>query len=282
MVMRSTKFLGAARAAQGRAPNWRKLIHPRLQKSDAAKLASTDKLFREWEDTAMRVPSEVPTIDWAEWKKAIKTPGVVEELQKEYEANKVEDVSYDHLKPVFAKNEAAIAELKQLLPFLKNELQECDKHHKQLEHNKTASDNWTMDDWYKYYPGLEDYHREQGKVDLVLPTLDEKANREAGGLKELIAIMKTGEYIDTQIVTDELTKSRTTMGDYDFVEEDKLMAKGEWSIERLHKSKEERASIHEKSLKLLGGGIPASLKEMFHHAVYNRDVPYEPTKALNE
>jgi hypothetical protein len=88
--------------------------------------------------------------------------------------------------------------------------------------------------------------REQMDRDEPVTTDNDDRVFESINSKEIMEGLKRGERPDV-FLFDEHKK----IGDFDLAEEMALLEKGEWSIARLNRSKEERDAIHAKTLEVL-------------------------------
>jgi len=87
-------FMGSAFKIRNvaRAVNWSRLI---FRYSDEKKKASLSSLQNKWADIQSlhnALPPQIKPIDWNYWRKAIKTPGVVDEFKKRYEAESAKKI----------------------------------------------------------------------------------------------------------------------------------------------------------------------------------------------
>jgi hypothetical protein len=232
-------------AARGRAFNWQKLVNPWASKEFVQDLAANEKRFQDELESARGV-KKTQQIDWAYWEKTIKAPGVVAELKKEYETQQFAEITYDDLKPTIEHNKKVIADQKAKMPFLESELKAADAKIKELQNIKAQMQRgeFKLQDLYKFIPGLEDQLREQMTLDRPSLTENDRRVNESLNAKEITASLQKGSLPEIF-----LHEEHKKIGDLDLQEELELRKKGEWSIERLGKTKEERDAIHAKVLK---------------------------------
>jgi len=104
-----------------------------------------------------------------------------------------------------------------------------------------------LEDFYKWQPGIEDQFREQMNLDLPMMTDRDDRVMDSINPAQITADLKNG--VRPEIF---LYDEHKQVGDFNLDEEMALIDKGEWSIERLNKSRDERDAIHQKTLKALG------------------------------
>jgi hypothetical protein len=189
--------------------------------------------------------STVEPIDWAAWKLKISAPGVVEQMQKDYEA-----LNFPTIDPMTAEARATVAAIEAEVVKAKkaavhgaNEVRETEKVIDTVHKMKKDGLNWTLEEWQAFIPGLEkqqkdEYNNEEYLVSddhLKLEALDWK-----GARKEFAA---TGNC--------EMGEADENVGDMNVTEEKALIAQGTWSIARVFASREERAKIQTRVEKAL-------------------------------
>lgn len=184
-------------------------------------------------------------IDWEAWKGKIAAPGLVEQMQKEYEALHFPTVDpmNAEAKATVASIEAEVVKAHKAAVHGANEVKETDKVIDTVHKMKVDGLNWTLEEWQAFIPGLEaqqkaEYENEEYLVSddlLRLEALDWKSAR-----KEFAATGNT-----------EMGEADEMVGDMSSSEEKALIDAGTWSIARVFASKEERAKIQARVEKTL-------------------------------
>lgn len=235
MSMRSAARLRTMRL------QWQSLVTPLTPKAVIAEWSRREGDIAAKLREASSTKKEVEPIDWAYWKTQISAPGVVDEMQKEYESLKFPDVEPDvsQLSAIQAELADATAQAK----LGESELKEVDRVLGQVAKLKAEGMTWDLEQWYKFMPGLEEQHKAEyededylvGDEHLKLDSVDWAAagkDISAGG-------------------DPEIGVADAVVGDMNTAEEKRLIEEGKWSIGRLFASKDERAKIQERVEKAL-------------------------------
>lgn len=250
MMLRATSLL-ARSSARSLQPvrcastwGWEALVGPQMDKEVVEDCRKLDSSLSSRNSLANSVPKKVETIDWAHWEKAIRAPGVVAEIKKEYDAIQYTNHTIAEVKDILDENAAMVEESKKKLPLYKHEIAAATAKVEEYKKAKVASDNWGLKEWYNFMPGVEEQFRNEAMRDEW--ALDIKTeNMENIDLKEIIAQIKDGKTPTfPELPVD-------TVGDLDPIEEEELKSKGVWSIARQGASKEQRDVIQEKVQKLI-------------------------------
>jgi len=98
----------------GRAPvNWPRLLFRYAGSKTREQLALLQSKFSEVTTLYGSVPKTIEPIDWASWKKSIRTPGIVDQFQSEYEAEMKKEVKLNTAE-IAAKNAQQEQEIRAL------------------------------------------------------------------------------------------------------------------------------------------------------------------------
>jgi hypothetical protein len=226
---------------------WQKLVTPLTPKATVAEWTRRQAEINAKVKESRTLPHTVEAIDWAHWKTQITAPGVVEEMQREYEAlnfAKVEPFTAE-VKETIASIEAEMATAKRAAVHGANEVKEADKAIAAVNKLKVDGINWSLEDWHKFMPGLEEQHRNEYENEDYLAT-DDQIKLEGmdwkAAAKEFAA---TGDA--------DMGPADEFVGDMNTFEEQELVKSGTWSIARVFAGKDERAKIQERVEKALSG-----------------------------
>lgn len=229
--------------------DWQKLVTPRTPKATVAELKAkaADLIAKRQEANA--VSKTVAPIDWEFWSKEINTPGVVDNIRKEYEALKFAGPAVDpEIQKVIDKTESTIVKSAAEARLAAFEVEQSDKVIAKLETIKVEGFKYAADQWTEVMPFMEE-QIEQDKENLDW-VYDE-------GERELLDVdMKSvKEQVLAGIKPQLLNEiNPVKLGHYNQAEEEKLKAEGRWSIARTFASMEERVEIQKKVDTLLAGG----------------------------
>lgn len=226
---------------------WQKLVTPLTPVSTVEEWTRRQAEINAKVKESRTLPHSVEAIDWEAWKSKIAAPGVVEEMKKEYEALQFPAVDpfTEDAKGAIASIEAEVVAAKKSAVHGANEVKEADKAINMVKKLKVDGLEWTLEDWHKFMPGLEEQHKAEYEDEdylvsdeqLKLEGLDWKA-----AAKEFSATGNT-----------DLGASDEFVGDMNTSEEIELAKKGSWSIARVFAGKDERAKIQERVEKALSG-----------------------------
>jgi len=225
--------------------DWQKLVTPITPKAVVAEYTAKQAEINALNSAASTVPTTVESVDWAYWKGAIQTPGVVEQMQKDYEA-----LSFPDVDPMSAGNvekiagiEESIVEAKKAAALGLSELKAVDGVISQVDKVKAGGLGWTLEQWHAFMPGLEAQHKSEYENEDYLVSDDHQK-------LDAVDWKAAGEEF-TQGVNPDMGGTDAQIGDMNLAEEMELVNAGRWSVARLFASKAERTSIQEKTDKLL-------------------------------
>lgn len=231
--------------ARGMRFDWQKLVTPLTSKGVVSGYQARDSEILQLNNEAVSVSKTVEPIDWAYWKTQIATPGVVEQMQKDYEALSFPTVDANSAENQerYAAIEAEILEAEKQKTLGASELVEVDKVISTVNKVKAEGLGWTMEQWHAFMPGLEEQHKaEYEDEDYLVP--DESLKLDAVDWKAAAAEFKQG-------VNPELGATEEMVGDMSTSEEIGLIKDGKWSVSRLFAGKDERARIQERVDKVM-------------------------------
>jgi len=224
---------------------WQKLVTPLTPKSVVAEWQSKNAEIQVKLAEARGTPLKVEPVDWAYWKTQITAPGVVEQMQKDYEAinfpvidayskentDKLDGIQADVL---FAEKEAVHAA---------NEVKEADRVISTVNKVKAEGLHWNLEQWQAFMPGLQEQHKAEFEDE------DYIVSDETMKLDTVDWASASKEYAAG--TNPDLGTADPSIGDMVLQEELDLVKEGKWSIARVFAGKEERARIQERVSKAL-------------------------------
>jgi len=225
--------------------DWQKLVTPVTPKAVVADFQAKASELNTMQAKAQSVAQTVDPINWDEWKAKIQTPGVVEQMQKEYEALNfpVKNAMTPETEAKIAAIEADVLTAKKAAILGASELKETEKVIGTVNKVKAEGLDWSLEQWHAFIPGLEEQHKaEYENEDYLVPANQLKFD--AVDWKQAGAEFVDGTDPDIGDVDEKI-------GDMCSQEEIDLVNEGKWSVARLFASKEERARISERTEKLL-------------------------------
>lgn len=250
MLLRATSRLASKTKVLGQPVRcastwgWEKLVGPQMDKEVVADCRSLDASITSRNALAESIPKKVEPIDWDHWRSVISAPGVVDAIKKEHDSIEYTNHTLAEVSDVLDENKRIVEEAKKKLPLYQHEIAAATAKVNEYTKAKAESDNWSLEQWYKFIPGIEEQFRTEAMND-EWALQDRVKAVEGVDLKEIINQIKEGKTPAMPEIAAE------TVGDLDPKEEAELKEKGEWSIARQFASKEERAAIQEKVSKLI-------------------------------
>lgn len=235
-MIRSGSQMGKSFARQrSQKFNWQRLVTPWTPKDFVAHCTAVSKDIASKQALTATLSKDVPNIDWAQWNKVIKAPGVVDALKKEYESIKFNDASTESLEPLKAQNIKHIAVAEANLGAAKGELAAADKALAAIQEIQKDGLHWKADQWMEKIPGLEKQLQAQFEDEDYLPNEEE----------EKVAVMDFGE-LEKEFLSGNLEgECASTIGDKNMTEEKEVLEAGEWTVARLFADKVERGQLRE-------------------------------------
>lgn len=235
---------GAARARSMRF-EWQKLVTPLTPKAVVADYQAKDAEIANMIREANSVSQKVEPVDWAYWKTQISAPGVVEQMQKDYEAlnfPKVEAHTPENKATLEAIETSAAKAVKEAV-HATNEVKEADNAIATVQKVKSEGIHWNLEQWQAFMPGLAEQHKAEFEDEEYIVS-EEMMKLDSVDWKAAAKQFSSGEDPDIGVAQDKI-------GDMSVNEEVELVKAGKWSIARAFASKEERAKIQEKVEKAL-------------------------------
>jgi len=226
--------------ARGMRFEWQKLVTPLTPKSVVADWQAKDSDIKKKLDVARSASKTVAPIDWEYWKTQISAPGVVEQMQKDYEA-----LNFPTIDPMTAENTEKLAEIEaEVLKAEKeavhgaSEVKEADKVIAQVNKVKAEGMTWTLKQWQDFIPGLEAQHKQEYEDEEYIVS-DEQLKYDSVDWKTATKEFAAGQNPDLGV-------PESQVGDMSLEEELALVEKGTWSVARVFAGKDERARIQDK------------------------------------
>lgn len=205
-----------ARAFHSAAPlkdfGWSKLVTPLTSPTFIARMKELDNKFSGMKAEMFGVSSEVAPIDWASYEKGINNKALFQAIKKEYETMVYPDVKGEDLTKINADIDSAIAKASVAAEISRAELPKLKQQLADAIAEKKSVHTWTMEDYFRRYPGLEEQLREEYMQAEYLPSEAEE-RLEAMDVNEARKALKLGQPIDLP------EGLPTRVGDYSFVEE---------------------------------------------------------------
>lgn len=224
---------------------WQKLVTPLTPKAVVAEWESKSQEINAKLAEARGTPMKVEPVDWAYWKTQITTPGVVDQMKKDYEALKFATVD-----PMTPENAAKLESIKadgvqakKEAIHAANEVKEADKVIGTVNKVKAEGLGWNLEQWQSFMPGLADQHKAEFEDE------DYVVSDEVAKLENVDWTGAAKEYASG--VNPDMGTAEAHVGDMVLKEELDLVESGKWSIARVFAGKDERARIQEKVEKAL-------------------------------
>lgn len=98
------------------------------------------------------------TIDWEQWKRDIKYPGLVDELKKEYESGEQHNLEEDQklmTKELNALFDPIISQYEKMALDAEEDTAHIEKQLEQVEYMRDNIDNMPLDEFFKRYPKIK-------------------------------------------------------------------------------------------------------------------------------
>lgn len=224
---------------------WQKLVTPLTPKATVAEWQAKDAEIQSMLAAARGTSLKVEPVDWAYWKTQISAPGVVEQMQKDYEA-----LNFPTIDPYSPNNQAKLAGIQADVARAEkeavhaaNEVKEADKVIATVNKVKAEGLTWNLEQWQAFMPGLAEQHKAEFEDEDYIVS-DETMKLESVDWKAAAKEYASGGNPD-------LGKADAKLGDMVLQEEVDLVESGKWSVARIFASKDERAVIQERVEKAL-------------------------------
>jgi len=224
---------------------WQKLVTPLTPKAVVAEWQAKDGEIQSLLSQARGTPLTVEKIDWAHWKSVITAPGVVEQMQKDYEALNFPKVDpfTEEANEKLASIQADIIKAQKESVHAANEVKEADKVIATVNKVKAEGLGWNLEQWQAFMPGLAEQHKEEFENEDYIVS-DEMLKLDSVDWKAAAQEYSSGTNPDLGVAEDRI-------GDMVLAEELELVDQGKWSIARVFAGKDERAKIQARVEKAL-------------------------------
>jgi len=224
---------------------WQKLVTPLTPKAVVAEWQAKDSEIQSKLTEASGTSLKVEPVDWAYWKTQITAPGVVEQMQKDYEA-----LNFPKVDPMTADNQAKlsgiasdIAQAQKEAVHAANEVKEADKVISTVNKVKAEGLGWSLEQWQAFMPGLAEQHKQEFEDEEYIVS-DEQLKLDSVDWAAASKEYSAGGNPDLGVAEEKI-------GDMVLAEELELVEQGKWSIARVFAGKDERAKIQERVEKTL-------------------------------
>jgi hypothetical protein len=224
---------------------WQKLVTPLTPKATVAEWQAKNAEIVQKTNEAAGTSLTVEPVDWAYWKTQITTPGLVEQMQKDYEALKFPVHAADSPENT-AKLDAILADVakaKKEAVHAANEVVEADKVIATVNKVKAEGLTWSLEQWQAFMPGLAEQHKAEFEDEDYIVS-DEALKLDNVDWKAAAKEYAAGGNPDLGVADERI-------GDLSLKEEMDLVDQGKWSVARVFAGKEERARIQERVEKAL-------------------------------
>lgn len=224
---------------------WERLVTPLTPKSVVAEWQGKDAEIQAKLQEAHGTALTVEPVDWAFWKTQISAPGVVEQMQKDYEA-----LNFPTINPYTTEHQEKLDQIQTDTAFSKkeavhaaNEVKEAEKVISTVNKVKAEGLHWSLEQWQAFMPGLQEQHIAEFEDEDYIVS-DETMKLDSVDWRAVSKDFGAGQDPD-------LGAPDKALGDMVLDEELGLVKEGKWSIARVFAGKEERARIQERVNKAL-------------------------------
>jgi hypothetical protein len=142
---------------QRRNVNWQRVVNKWTSKSFTDTWRKLDSDLNSMRFTAKSLPAEVPRIAWDDWRRKIKAPGVVDDIQKKYETKE-----FPLVKHTYEADDAYISKMEkwygELREYSRKKVIILEAKIEELHEIKTTRWWWFMPDYFHQQPGLYEYN----------------------------------------------------------------------------------------------------------------------------
>jgi hypothetical protein len=224
---------------------WQKLVTPLTPKATVAEWQAKNAEIVQKTNEAAGTSLTVEPVDWAYWKTQITTPGLVEQMQKDYEALKFPVHAADSPENTAKLDTilADVAKAKKEAVHAANEVVEADKVIATVNKVKAEGLTWSLEQWQAFMPGLAEQHKAEFEDEDYIVS-DEALKLDNVDWKAAAKEYAAGGNPDLGVADERI-------GDLSLKEEMDLVDQGKWSVARVFAGKEERARIQERVEKAL-------------------------------
>lgn len=140
---------------------WSKLVTPLTSPAFISRMKELDTKFGGMKTEMFGVADKVAPIDWAALEKGISNKALFAEIKKEYDNITFPKVEGEDLSEINAALDSSIERATVAAEISRAELPKLRQQLADAQAEKHAVHNWTMDDYFRRYPGLEEQLREE-------------------------------------------------------------------------------------------------------------------------
>jgi len=146
-----------------RVVNWNRLIFRYRDEKKKSALVSLQSKWGEIQQLWSALPAKVDPINWAYWRRVIRTPGVVDEFQRKYDEEMKKEISVSQ--PDIAKrtkeHQGELEAAEVLAKKADENISELEKEISVVEWEKENVDNLDLNWTFKKFPGLQEQQIEE-------------------------------------------------------------------------------------------------------------------------
>jgi hypothetical protein len=195
-------------------PRRNKLVTPLTSPSFIARMKELDNKFVGMKAEMYGVADKVDPIDWESYERGITNKALFQQIKREYETMTFPEIKGEDLTKINADLDFAIEKASGAAVISKQEIPKLEAQLKEAQAEKKAIHTWTMEDYFRRYPGLEEQLREEYMNAEYLPS-DAEERLESQDVNEARKAFRLGTELP---LPDELPKR---IGDLDFEAENK-------------------------------------------------------------
>lgn len=173
---------------------WNKLVTPLTNPAFIGRMKELDVKFTSMKSEMFGVAKTVDTIDWASYEKSIENKALVAQMKKEYENLKFAAPEGEDLTKINADIDFAIEKASTAAEISKAEIPKVKAQLARAIEEKRTIHNWSAEDYFARYPGLEEQLREEYMQGEFLPSEAEE-RLEAQDVNEARKQFKLGQPI---------------------------------------------------------------------------------------
>lgn len=170
---------------------WSKLVTPLTSPAFISRMKELDAKFASMKSEMFGVSDTVAPIDWEALEKGISNKALFAQIRKEYESITFPKIEGEDLTQINAALDASIERASAAAEISRAELPKLRAQLAEAQAEKHAVHNWTMDDYFRRYPGLEEQLREEYMRADYLPS-DAEERMEQLDVQEALKALRTG------------------------------------------------------------------------------------------
>ena len=193
------RFISNTRVIRNSENRWSELITAYTPKENLDFFNTCERKLAQTITSANKVSKDMKTINWNDYAKKIKNKKVFNQIKKDYENHVFEKVPLSSDGNNFNQYVTDFKSIHQEDSIKrKKQIDEFKKELETVENDSKDFVNWTIQDIYKKYPGIEEQWREEYLLNRYFTTEDEE-KLAATDLKTLFDAMKNGEEPDLEL-----------------------------------------------------------------------------------